>query len=122
MNKNIATVKKLLKIDLFTPYKLHEKVQRWDTGVQIRPTDYTEKRLKELAEKGGLDFGIIDCYFKGENTVFGLSLINADKADWKGYFKLGFLLPVGIDGNVYSNRPSELDRDNFLRFLRGDDE
>ena len=121
MDKDIVKVKKLLKIDLFLPYtwKIDNQMRKWDSGVLIQPNDYAEERLGVLTDKCGLP-DIRDCCFDGGSSVF--CLLPPENPSWKGYFSLSFILPEGIDGKLDKNKPSEVDKENFIRFIRGSDE
>ena len=120
MNKNILKIKRLLKIYPFQPFNLTSGMSHWPTEMEISPTDYSEDRLTQLIKKCG-ETDISYCYFKGGKSIFYIQpILGANK--WRGHFRLLFLLPDGVDGSKDQNQPSKIDRDNFILFLRGDNE
>ena len=118
MSDDVIKVKALLKIELFHPHKLNRDHHTgWNTGVSLKPANYSNIRVYELVTKCG-EPNIFHCYFKGKNSTFGLSLFDPE-SDEKGIYSLSFLLQDGIDGNLEKNRPSKQEIADFIHFLGG---
>ena len=67
MNKDILKIRKLLRIHVFHPYdKRTQKAEsrRWNTGVTVKPGDYSQDQINKLVEKCGKS-NIVNCLFKG---------------------------------------------------------
>ena len=113
MSKDVITIKKLLKMDLFQPYNCSfwEVSRRHNTEIVIMLADLDRSRINELVEKcNKTDIG--SCYFKSGDLILFLLYLAPDR------FNLGF-----IPSNAKQRgRPSTQEYHEFLHFLGGKNE